>query len=206
MKKILFLLMATVNLSAVSTKAWLGPHYSYTRVENKAERSGGGVTAGAEAVHRSYFANIEFEGTWSRAFNVYLLDGRLGCVFCTDRFLIKPYSGFGWNRCNICELQGFHKLFVPLGFYAIYCPCSWLRGGVQFEYRFDVFSKSDCIELKNEHGLRVEIPLEYIYCRTVSVSLVPFYDWNRFGKNDERELPALTHWSAGLRVLVGVLF
>lgn len=235
----LALLFASVNLEALCTKAWVGPHFGYHRIDfngpSELQGYGGGVTAGAEAVYCSYFANVEFEGTWNAgpvtgrcgqicSFADYWVDGRVGALWCTNCFLIKPYTGFGWNRFENEELPGmahldynFHKLFVPLGFYAIYCPYSCLRGGVQFEYRFDVSSKLDMtsvsMNLQKEHSLLIQLPLEYTYCRSFSVSLVRFYQWNQFGRCTEKnsvgvlmDIPSLTHWSAGLKLLVGAQF
>lgn len=235
MKKVyLFLTMMVVcgNLAALNSKVWVGPHFNYTRVKYKAlvdpEGCGAGVTAGGEVASCSYFANVEFEGTWNMVFNFfgngctfndYLVDGRLGYIFSTDRFLVKPYTGFGWNLFENTEIPdsrdlhvNFHKLFVPLGVYIMYCPFSCFRGGLQLEYRFDVSSRleffSTCMRLKNEHSFRVQLPLEYTYNRSLSAALVPFYEWNKFGECRENlmEISSLTCLNIGLKLLVGGQF
>lgn len=232
-KLVLFLVVLTSQLTALGTKVWVGPQFEYTRIDfnNPSDQDGFviGVTAGGEVESGPFFANAEFEGTWNvgplkgshcqnGAFLEYLLDGRIGFIWCVGQFSIKPYTGFGWDRFeNIQENElyyNYRKLFVPVGFYAMYCPCSALRGGFQFECRCDVSSRLNVVEenfdLRNKLAFRVQLPLECVRSRFLSFALVPFYDWNKFGRCAKQriplDIPELTHWSIGVKVLACVQF
>lgn len=197
-----------------------------------------GITAGIDLECCYFFSNLEFEGTWNAGpitstscdrsdIGEYFIDFQLGTVlpFNCDRLRFKPYIGFGWDRFyneqdpkTIGLCYRYDKLFIPVGFYLdwIFWDCnSW---GVQFEWRPDVYSclKLLSIPLKNqcEQAFRVQVPLrfnDHSCCRRgFWLGVVPFFDWNQFGKVREKNedgvalpIPALKRWDLGLRLIFG---
>lgn len=163
-----------------------------------------------------YFAELKVGGVFS---------------FWCSRFCFQPYTGFGWNRFEneqdpktaaLC--YRYDKLFIPLGFYFdwIFCNCNFL--GLQFEWRPDVDS---CLNLLNidldtqkEQAFRVQAPLRLNnnyyrgnHCYRFWAEFVPFFDWNKFGKVEEKNsdgvplpIPSLIRWSLGLRLIFGAEF
>ncbi len=240
---ILFLLIQASVLSAES-KVYVGPHFNYTRLhfDNPSNLEGymGGVTVGGEYQCSCLFTALDFEGYWNAgpitgrpcqrsSLTEYYLEWKLGTSFwqCCNCVLVKPYVGFGYNRfLNEQDPQNhglcytYNKLFVPLGFYAYAYLNPTLRGGIQFEWRPDVYSCVNIIHIglntKLEHAFRVQLPIEWTFdycCRCFDLSIVPFFDWNEFGEVCDSspnwvkvDIPHLTRWNVGLRVLLGYHF
>lgn len=239
MKKLFLLLMIAAAQLNAAASVWVGPHFNYTRLlfntPKQLEGYAGGITVGGEYRYCAYFTNLEYEGTWNAAtlngkdcqssnIRDFLLDWRIGYTFWWNNFIFKPYLGFGWNRFdNEQDPQSaaltyrYRKLFVPIGFY-LYCNrFDCMRAGLQFEYRPDVSTRLTLVSIRlsnrREQAFRVQIPLEYFYCQRTSFALVPFFNWNKFGRCTNRSLvgvpldiPEATNWSAGLRVLFGIQF
>ncbi|MGA8164680.1 MAG: hypothetical protein WB791_06605 [Waddliaceae bacterium] len=200
----------------------------------------GGITVGGEYQWKCLFTGADFEGYWNAgpitgrpcersSLCEYLLEWKLGrSVYRSNRcVLFKPYLGLGWDRFkNEQNPQGvglgytYHAVFIPIGFYAYHLVNNGCRYGIQFEWRPDVYS---CVRVfstnfrtKKEHAFRIQLPLEMSYplwCGCIGFHVVPFFDWNRFGKVHDAtsnrvnvEIPRLTRWYLGLRVLLGYDF
>jgi len=202
----------------------------------------GGVTVGGGYQWCNLFTNVDFEGSWNSgpitgvpcersSLREYFLEWKAGrdfCQKCFDKvFVFRPYVGFGWDRfINQQNPQGmglkyeYDKLFVPVGIYAYWLENSCFKCGVQFEWRPDVYS---CLRLSSanfniewDQAFRAQLPIEMSWawcCQCFDLKIVPFFDWNRFGRvKDESpnqvmvDIPELTRWNLGLRVLLGYNF
>ncbi|MGE3953765.1 MAG: hypothetical protein AB7F31_01020 [Parachlamydiales bacterium] len=217
-------------------------NYTHLKFNNPSDLEGyqGGVTTGLTAQCGRYFSNLNFEGTWNAGritgvpcqrsslaeYFVELQVGR-GCLFCSSWFI--PYVGFGWDRFENRQDPGqanllyqYDKLFIPVGFYLMREFCGW-EGALQFEFRPDVYDNLRLVGLNLDphwgYAFRVQLPfrrdfiLPWWKCRHMTFRLVPFFDYNRFGRvrvlnsvEAPLVIPRLERWSAGLRVLVGTIF
>lgn len=187
-----------------------------------------------------FYTGLEFEGSWDTnhlwgdpcqksSIAEYFLEWKAGLcpiMICDDVSLFF-YTGFGWHRLineqypdTISLCYRYDKLFVPLGVYFGFSLCNEVQSALQFEWRPDVYSRlrlhSESLDNKREHAFRVAIPfyrLCQMRCGEVIWSLVPFFDWARFGKVVEEteykakfEIPSTRRWELGLRGLVGYQF
>ncbi|NGX39435.1 MAG: hypothetical protein KR126chlam1_00764 [Chlamydiae bacterium] len=217
-------------------------NYTNLKFNNPNELKGysAGVTAGLGFCCGYVFSNVEFEGTWDAGpitgtpcqrscLQEYFVVGRLGAnfSFCCDQLCFQPYAGFGWNRFqneqdpkSAALCFEYNKLFVPVGFYLDWTFCNCNTWGVKFEYRPDVNSclrlLSSDLDTSCKYAFRVESPIQFAddcCCCGFWLGVVPFFDWNKFGKVREKnsdgvplDIPSLRRWSLGLRLLFGYEF
>ncbi len=217
-------------------------NYTRLRFDTPFELEGymGGAAAGAEYQYNCLFTSAEVEGYWNAgpitgrpcqrsSLTEFFAQWKLGGNFfrgygCLN---IKPYTGIGYNRFEneqapegISLKYEYEKIFVPAGVYTYWWLSPCIKVGAQFEWRFDVESCLDVASLhfnnKLEHGYRAQLPLDaslrYGRC-CFNLSVIPFFDWNRFGRVDDSspndvpiDIPELTRWNAGLRVLFGCYY
>jgi hypothetical protein len=234
------LLLFPVLLSAIDYDVYAGPHFNYTRVQfnnpSSVEGYQAGVSAGVVTYHCGYFASVDFEGTWDAGpvtgrpcqrscLSEYFLELKIGRGCCLCGFEIEPYLGVGWDRFQNRQDPGaadllyrYDKVFIPLGFYVRWPVYGWCCG-LHFEWRPDVWSQLELIGIDLNpswgHGFRVQLPCQQQIhiCRRLTLELVPFFDWNRFGAVRVRNssgatltIPRLWRLNAGLRALVGYTF
>lgn len=215
-------------------------HYTTVEFDTPTDIKGyaAGITAGVTYTWCYLFSRIEFEGTWNAGpitgtpcersdLQEYFLEGQLGgCFsFCCDQLVFQPYTGFGWDRYEneqepktIGLCHRYDKLFVPLGFHLDWIFYNYNRVGIQFEWRPDVTACLTLlgIDLDTEcrQAFRVQAPIRFHNdpCCPCGfwVEVVPFFDWNAFGKVKERNsdgvrlpIPSLIRWNLGLRLLFG---
>lgn len=217
-------------------------HYTNIEFNNPTELKGysAGITAGIDWTCCYFYSDLVFEGTWNAGpivgtpcqrsdLEEYFLELKLGgnFCFCCDTFSFKPYTGVGWDRFENTQdpktaalCYRWDKVFIPVGFLLNweYCDCdSW---GLQFEWRPDVWS---CLHLlsidldnKCEQAFRASMPFRFNreYCGCCFwTEWSPFFDWNEFGRVDEKNsdgvplpIPSLKRWNLGLRFLIGYQF
>lgn len=161
-------------------------------------------------------------------FSEYFVEWKVGPTFTAydQRLIFAPYTGLGWDQFNNTRDPNgadmcfeYNKLFIPVGFYATWIFNVQSSLSLQFEWRPDVYSDLDIssIDLDNscENAFRVQLPYEYIFtrCSGTSLSVVPFFDWAEYGKSRQTnaagaviEIPSLTRWYLGLRLILGYAF
>ncbi len=234
------LLIFPALLGALNYDVYVGPHFNYTRVafNNPSDLEGyqAGVSAGITTRYCGYFASLGFEGTWDAGpitgrpcqrsdLSEYFLELQVGTSYWWCGFEVAPYLGVGWDRFQNRQDPGaanllyqYDKVFFPIGFYLWRPVCDW-RCGVQFEWRPDMWSQLTLIGIDLSpswgHGFRVQLPCQkqIHICRCLTLELVPFFDWNRFGAvrvNNSAgamlTIPRLWRLNGGLRALVGYTF
>lgn len=244
----LFLFLLATNAAALSATCsfYAGPHFNYTRLDfdtpSDSEGYEGGVTVGVEKQFDCLFSSVDFEGYWNAgritgppssrsSLEEFFVEWKMGTQYrgtCgCQPILFKPYTGVGWNYLENEQNPGptsityqHTQVFVPVGFFAYWCPLQCLRIGSQFEYRPGVY---DCLHVDSlhfdanfGHGFRIQLPIEftgYWNCHCFEARIVPFYDWTRFGSVDDVtpnqvsvDIPGLTRWNLGIRLLFGICF
>ncbi len=147
---------------------------------------------------------------------------------------ITPFVGVGFYHlshelkpCNIMTYRYFN-VFVPVGINALWCAKEdRFDIGLQFYYRADAWTRlkmtipcietCDKIELKRSHGFHAEMPFIWYHSwnrrANFQTKIVPFFDWNRFGRADEANcngiclnIPRLDQWYLGLHIDLGIRF
>ena len=193
-----------------------------------------GVTTGIGYHHCSYWANIDFEGSWNAGpitgkpnqyseIQEYFLEGKIGYDFFFLGVALEPYTGFGWDRfINRKDPDGvglkyrYDKLFVPIGFF-ITGSLQNFDLEFQFEFRPDVYKHLEELGIgltpKWGYGFRSQLAIKQYFSLSrgdLSLSWVPFFDWNLFGKVEESNsvgalfvIPRLERWDLGLRLILG---
>lgn len=198
-----------------------------------------GINLGAQYQWCWAYSAIDFEGYWNivplsgapcqrSRLEEYLLDWKIGASIRCCQLVLKPYVGFGWNYLrNKQDPDGggltyqYNKLVVPVGLTACYPLFKCASIGLNGEWRPDVYARLKFIGRKwtisKENAFRIAVPLnicfDWCWCGCPSLSIAPFYDWNRFG-NIRREtsthvhfpIPQLTRWDLGLFVVFGLTF
>lgn len=160
----------------------------------------------------------------------------LGYRFCSGcNTSITPFWGFGFYHLSQ-ELKPdimsyrYFNIFIPLGLHFEWDPCSdEFTIGLSVLYRPDVWTRlkldTPCVQacdnqkikLKRSYGVHVALPMQWVLtcneCVDVQTKIVPFFDWNRFGKADEAncnglcfEVPRLDRWYLGLHIDIGIRF
>lgn len=161
----------------------------------------------------------------------------LGYTFYCDQEKTQsftPFLGLGFYHLksrlkpNIITYKYFN-LYVPVGFEA-----RWdVRPGefdiaLRVFYRIDAWTRlkvfTPCVEqcecekirLKRSQGVHVELPCSWYHQKkrvTLLYKMVPFFDWNRFGRAKEGncngicfDIPCLDRWHLGLELNFGIQF
>ena len=173
-----------------------------------------GVTAAIELDWCYLYSRVEFEGTWNAGpitgtpcersdIQEYFVEGQLGgnFCFCYNSLVFRPYTGFGWDRyeneqdpktVQLC--YRYDKLFVPLGFHFEWIFFHYNSVGFQFEWCPDIYSCLDLLgfslDVEHKQAFRAQLPIRFNksdWCRCgFWVGVVPFFDWNQFGKVKEK--------------------
>lgn len=236
-------LLASTAFAATEGEIYAGPHFNYVRLEfnNPSDLQGYevGVTAGASCWSNWFYGNVQFEGSWNAGpftgdpcqkseLTEYFLELKLGGTLHWDDFSLQPYTGFGWDRLENLQdpnsarlLYEYDKLFIPIGF-TFFWELWEAELGLQFEWTPDVYGNLELLGIDLDpdwaYGYRVELPFQKFYKSDsipgwFTLAVVPFFDWNKFGKIEEAtctgatlEIPRLVRWSLGLRALVGYQF
>ena len=130
------------------------------------------------------------------------VEGRFGYTFqqkCGYQFSFTPYFGYGYaqERNNFIKPSpllihsNIFYTYFPVGFLSqmTLSPC-WTVG-INFKAKFlwDTKNKishdpeNDSLKMlvKNEIHYRVELPATYQYCENVLFSVVPFYEFRKYG-------------------------
>ncbi|MEM7175724.1 MAG: outer membrane beta-barrel protein [Chlamydiota bacterium] len=235
----LSLLFATAH--AHQTEVYAGPHFNYMRISfnnpSHLEGYAAGITTGIQYVHSYFRGSLDFEGTWNAgpitgepaqrsSIYEYFLDLNLGPTFSWNRWQFQPYTGFGWDRFNNKQNPSgsalsfrYDKLFVPVGFYVNWMT-TMFKVGLQFEFRPDVYQNLKLIGIDLDpswgYAFRTQLLIKQFFSFSwgrMFVNVIPFFDWNRFGKIYEEnsvgatlDISRLLYWKLGARVLVGVEF
>ncbi len=198
-----------------------------------------GPQIGYEYQHCRFFTDVAFEGYFNAGplcgrfaqeskVRDYYANWRIGPSFCLccDKLQLNPYLGFGFERfLNMQDprVDGltykYTKLFVPIGVKGYWCVHEQVTMGLEAEFRPDVFARvrfcSNKIDIDRKYAARLQLPLMlHIGCQeTVSLNLIPFFDWNKFGQADEctcngipLPIPDLTRWYAGFKVELAFTF
>jgi hypothetical protein len=148
---------------------------------------------------------------------------------------IAPLTGFGFYYL-FNELQPdvmtyrYFNFYVPVGFEALWKVSEdCFDMGLRALYRVDVhtrlkletpcFEECECetIKLKRSMGAHVEFPFTWYKSwdnrANWQIRLVPFFDWNRFGKADQAnsngicfDVPQLDSWYLGAHLDFGLRF
>lgn len=152
-----------------------------------------------------------------------------------NSMLLTPLVGFGFYHLSN-ELQPdvmtyrYFNIYVPVGLDFLWqVREDEFDIGLRALYRADVYTKlklttpcieeceCDKIDLKRSHGVHLEMPFTWYrthrHRANFQFKVVPFFDWNRFGRADEAnsnglclEIPQLDRWHLGLRLDFGVRF
>lgn len=151
-----------------------------------------------------------------------------------ENFELAPFAGLGFfylsNKFKT-EDNTFRylNLYVPIGLHAnwiVHEDC--FEVGLSTFYRIDAWTRlkvktpdleqTNKLKLKRTQGLLVELPLTWYHeddcrCANFQTRVVPFFDWNRFGKTKEKNenglrvpVPKLQQWYLGVHVDVGIRF
>jgi len=240
---LLLLMVCVFAVDAGEVRGSIGPQFYYVDLEFDEPDSIDGYMAGIVAkvdyFCDCYRAGVEFRGGWDTnhlrgdpaqksCVTEYFVTGRLGYWFdacgCLSTGL---FTGFGWHELENCQnpdmtalCYRYDKLFIPLGISICAPLCGNGSIGLQVEWRPDVYAsldfESDSLDNCKEQGYRIEIPFSWCCetaCGAFFTSVVPFYDWARFGKySGENEIqvqfmvPSTKRWEAGLTWLIGYNF
>jgi hypothetical protein len=176
----------------------------------------------------SLFAN--YEGYWSAPnlcgnpcqkskVSEQLVFGAL--KYCYHFFSL--YLGLGYNAfknrqdpCSADLTYRFKKLIIPIGIQFYWDISSRFAMGIQGEVRPTAWARIRTIKMnfdaEKKVAARIQLPFQLKY-DDFSVRLIPFFDWNRFGKTTEKlsncipfAIPNLTRWDLGIRLLLGYYF
>lgn len=214
---------------------YVGPHFNYMRTHfnnpSFVEGYVGGMTAGIQFPISYLHTSIDFEGSWNAgpitgepcqrsSIREYFLEWKMG-IRCWN-FL--PYSGFGWDEFvntqdpNLAALTyRYNKLFVPIGLFVDWNQ-KCFHVGLQLEYRHDVHAHLSVVGIglkpKWGWGARATLPITEKFHlwnqKILTLTFVPFFDWNRFGKvvlknsvGAKLKIPPLIRWDLGTRILFG---
>jgi hypothetical protein len=105
---------------------------------------------------------------------------------------------------------------VGIFFYRQLSSCAII--GLQLEWRPDFRSRVKVgpteVKLHTENAFRAQLPITfYPNINSTTIDLIPFYDWNRFGRATESNslgvpfpIPRLTRWDVGVRLLFNFCF
>lgn len=212
----------------------VGPHHNYTRMKfNNPQKLDGFLTGltvntGYKFNGFSIFAN--YEGYWS-APNLYgnpCQESKVSeqLVFGAFKYrysFFALYLGFGYNFFKNTQdprtadlTYRFKKLILPVGVQFYWDISSHFAMSLQGEARPDVWSRIRVIKknfnAEKKLAARIQLPFQFKY-DNFSFRLIPFFDWNRFGKTTKKlsncipfAIPKLTRWDLGLRLLFGYCF
>lgn len=170
--------------------------------------------------------------------------------WCDDDMRLTPFAGVGFfylanEECN-CLKNRYYNVFVPLGLKYEWMINYCFRWGIEAEYRLDAWTRLN-VDLECEtvcektklhprtQGLLIELPFVWQgkeTCNKIAqLKLVPFFDWNRFGRScgessscscscssssilcafdsceDEScDVPRLNQWYVGVHLDLGIRF
>ena len=159
----------------------------------------------------------------------YLAEARAGYVydFCPSSFVVF-FAGLGYNRLRIRQdndddtQQRFHynKLYIPIGIYSLWQinDCFSLGARVKVKpYVHPILSVDPALNvataetfliLDYRYGIDIQIPLTYYFsCNCVSglISLIPYLDWNIYGKTlFSSDICSLRRVLTGAQLVVGI--
>lgn len=242
MKKYIVLLSALYASSCVASLFYFGGHLNYVRMNFNNPKKVKGYLAGADGGFKftrcHFFADTNFEGYWNAGpisgrpaqqsnLTEYFAKFRFGptiTVSCNKTF--EPYIGFGYDFFRNKQdpavdgpSYNYNKLFVPVGFMAIWCPTPQINVMLQGEWRPDVFARlhvlSNSVKINKKHAARVQMPISILLgcSKRCDITICPFFDWNRFGaphvissQNILLPVPPLTRWYLGYRLELGFTF
>lgn len=230
-------------IGAAEVRGSFGPQFYYVDLEFDEPDSIDGYMAGIVAqvdyFCQCYWAGIEFRGGWDTnhlrgdpaqksSVTEYFTTGRFGYRLNLCGCLSAGiHTGFGWhyleNRQNpdMAALSyKYDKFFVPLGISFSLPLCCNGSIGLLAEWRPDVYAcldfLSENLDNSKEQGYRIEVPFSWCWkmrCGALSSSIVPFFDWARFGDytgEDENQvvliIPSMKRWETGVSWLIGYDF
>ncbi len=152
---------------------------------------------------------------------------------CNDEYIFTPITGLGFYylsnelKPNVITNRYFN-LYVPVGFDLLWRKKEHFQINLKATYRIDAWTrvkiKTPCetlcnkVDLKRTQGLHVELPMtwfldKHLCCFPLHMKVVPFFDWNQFGRSDEANsqgicfaVPQLRRWYLGLHIDIGVRY
>ncbi|HEB41568.1 MAG TPA: hypothetical protein ENI08_00940, partial [Candidatus Dependentiae bacterium] len=221
MKYFLLILTLIFHLaSAAAPYLNVGPHHNYIRMKfNNPQKLDGFLTGltvngGYQFNDFSIFANYEGSWTTGKLCGNPCQESRVSEQLIYGAFKYRYdffalYLGFGYNvfnntqdPCTADLTFRFKKLIIPLGVQFYWEASPHFTMSIQGEFRPDVSSRIRVIknnfDSKKERAFRVQLPL---ICsrKHFSCQLIPFFDWNRFGRTTEKlsncvpfDIPKLT--------------
>lgn len=161
------------------------------------------------------------------------LDLGYSFFFRDQRNSITPFTGLGFFylsnefKPDIITYR-YYNLFVPFGLRGAHTLKEEVCDiGLMVEYRLDAWTRlkmnTPCINLCEKftmhraEGAHVEMPFTHYHttqhCVNIQTSIVPFFDWNKFGAVNETNcagqcipVPQLKQWYLGLHVDIGIRF
>jgi hypothetical protein len=239
----LILYLVIPSIASCSSLFYLGSHLNYLsfKFNNPGKLKGplAGVKGGLSFTRDYLFGDINMEASWNigritgspcqrSSIQEYFAQSKLGFIIpaCCDAVTLTPYTGFGYNHFHNKQdpttaglSYKYTKLFMPLGILLDGTINQNMAFGLQLEARFDVYAllKVICekLEIQKKYAFRVQTPFTiYTGCNCQhAVSIVPFFDWNRFGRAVDTTclgvalpIPQLTRWEIGARLLFSFVF
>lgn len=188
------------------------------------------------------FTDLRLEGTWNAGpitgepcqrsdITEYRAQWDLGLSFCfCDCCLLRPYGGVGYDYFkndqepeSVDLTYRYTKYFTVAGLELRCYIGEWFALGLKGAWRPDFYSRlkviSEKLEVRRREGYRAELPLTFFLqgrcCSPcwATVTVAPYFDWNRFGKVKEETslgtpfpVPRLICWSGGVRLLFALNF
>lgn len=224
-------------------KLSVGPHFNYTHLDFDEPKAIDGYMAGisvySELRCKCMRFFLDFEGSWdtnelrgnpcqeSIVAEYFLALKLMPYTFQLGNCLnVGLYTGFGWDQFTNTQLPElaslqyrYEKLFIPVGFSCCFATSN-ANIALEFEWRPDVYSclnvNSTDLDNSCENGYRISMPMcfrPFHSCLNISLSVVPFFDWSRYGEAEEVnsldvkiDIPSATRWNLGLRTLIEMNF
>jgi hypothetical protein len=214
---------------SITQKGYLaGPHFDvaykrpcsiYTGLNFDGRWNAGFVTTSAGVPQADV---VDFRSDWKIGY--YFLS------YC-ELYSLIPYTGLGFQHLfykikpNIMTYK-YYQLYLPLGFEFLYNSPKDFTIGLRADYRAGAYTKLAIstpnvaspgkLKLKYSHGVHVAMPVYLHYlrdrCVGLDLSLIPFFDWNRFAKTTETNgvlpFPIMTNkrWYVGVNANIGINF
>lgn len=228
-------------LHAWDKELYVAPECYYSRINfngpSPVDGYMAGVAIGFSWEKSALFTQLGLKGAWNissitgepcqkSSVADYLLSWKFGSKalsFCG----ITPYTGVGYNLFENCLYPSaarinyrYNKVFLPIGFYALFRPFRCARVAVSLEWRTDLYAdlhfSSERLSIKRRGALHLQIPAALQVggsCSRLSLSAAPFFEWNQFGGVKEKnfvdaslKIPPLTIWNLGVRLFLSSYF